>query len=181
VREWVRIAGTDECDRREGKGVLDRGEEEPVLDLDLDLDDNDNEAAPPPPPPPSPDVSTEPGTARLALLVPGLKRPASSCRSLSWAAKSLLEEDEDEEEMLAASSCINSAPTSGKEPLSTLKWTPGDLMDIAGIGTGTTETHMIQAQAIPNCSVWITTNEGLGLKNVYTSGWAATGVKGVLT
>jgi len=92
------------------------------------------------------------------------------------AAKSLLEE---EEETLAASSCTNSAPTSDKEPLSTLKWTPRDLMGVAGIGTGTTETHMIQAQAIPNSSVWVITNEGLGLKNVYTSGWAATCAKGV--
>ena len=40
---------------------------------------------------------------------------------------------------------------------------------------------MIQAQAIPNSSVWIITNEGLGLKNIYTSGWAATCAKGVLT
>jgi len=91
-------------------------------------------------------------------------------------AKLLLEE----EEMLAASSCTNSAPTPGKEPLS-LRWTPGDLIDVAGIGTRTTKTHMIQAQAIPSCSVWIITNEGLGLKSVYTSGWAATSAKGVLT
>ena len=88
------------------------------FDLDLDDNDNDNDAGPDSPPPL--DVTTKPGTARLALLVPGLKRPASSCRSpSSWTAKSLLEE------MFAASSCPNSAPTSGKESLSTLKWTPG--------------------------------------------------------
>ena len=74
-----RTTGTDERDRREEQGALDRGEGEPVLDLD------DNDAAP--------DVTTKPGgTARLALLVPGLKRSTSSCRLSSWAAKSLLEE-----------------------------------------------------------------------------------------
>jgi len=80
------------------------------------------------------------GTTRLALLVPGFKRPTSSCRLSSWAAKSLLEDKEGE--TFAASSCSTSAPTPGKEPLSTLKWMPGDLMGVAGIGTGTTETHM---------------------------------------
>ena len=74
--------GTDERDRRE-EGALDRGEEEPVLDLD----DDDGDTAPDSPPPP--DVTTKTGTVRLALLVPGPKRPTSSCRSSSsLAAKS---------------------------------------------------------------------------------------------